>query len=58
MQLGRNLNLNEDLLKITEKDNLHDCKKCCTKMLSTWLDSTPEASWEMLLDAVEKTQGS
>jgi len=55
-QLGKNLNINEDLLNIIEKDNPLSCENCCSKMLSDWLDLTPEASWGMLLDAVEKLQ--
>jgi len=55
-QLGKNLNINEYLLNIIEKDNPHSCENCCSKMLSDWLDLTPEASWGMLFDAVEKLQ--
>jgi len=55
-QLGKNLNINEDLLNIIEKDNPLSCENCCSKMLSDWLDLTPEASWGMLFDAVEKLQ--
>jgi len=55
-QLGINLNINEDLLNLIEKDNPSSCENCCSKMLSNWLDLTPEASWGMLLDAVDKLQ--
>lgn len=55
-QLGRNLNITEDLLSIIETDCPHNCVSCCSKMLSDWLDSTPNASWGMLYDAVDKTQ--
>jgi len=55
-ELGKNLNIDEDLLNIIEKDYPHDCENCCSKMLSDWLDLTPEASWQILLDAVDKLQ--
>ena len=54
-QLGENLNINEDLLNIIEKDNLNSCENCCSKMLGDWLDLNVNASWEILLDAVSKT---
>lgn len=53
-ELGRHLYIREDLLNIIEKDNLHSCENCCSKMLCDWLESTPNASWEVLLDAVDK----
>lgn len=55
-QLGRNLNITEDLLSVIETDCPHSFESCCSKMLSEWLDSTPNASWGMLYDAVDKTQ--
>ena len=53
MELGRNLKIDEKLLNIIEKDNPHSCENCCSKMLYEWLDSTPEASWQILLDAMQ-----
>ena len=55
-QLGRNLDLDDTLLNIIEKNNPHDCERCCSKMLSEWLDLTPNASWKMLNNAMEKIQ--
>ena len=54
-QLGENLNINEDLLNIIEKDNPNCCEDCCSKMLGDWLDSNVNASWKILLDAVSET---
>ena len=54
-ELGRHLDIHEHILNITEKDNPHSCESCCSKMLSDWLDSTPNATWAVLLDAVDKT---
>ena len=54
--LGRNLNIEEDLLSIYEKDNPNNCEDCCIRMLSEWLDSTPDASWEMLLNSANNLQ--
>ena len=56
-QLGKNLNINEDLLNIIEKND-PDIENCCSKMLSDWLDLTPHASWEILLDAADKIQST
>ena len=53
-QLGENLNIDEDLLNIIDKDNPNSCKNCCSRMLSLWLDLNPNASWSILLDAVDK----
>ena len=53
-QLGENLNIDEDLLNIIDKDNPNNCENCCSKMLSSWLDLDPNASWSILLDAVDK----
>ena len=55
-QLGRNLGIDDTLLSITEKDHPHDCETCCSKMLSEWLDVTPNASWKMLYNAMDKTK--
>ena len=56
-QLGRNLNISEDLLNIIEKDYSY-CEDCCSKMLNDWLDSKPDASWGILLTAVDKAQNT
>ena len=53
-KLGRNLEIDHNLLNIIEKNNPLDCERCCSKMLSEWLDLTPNASWEMLSDAMDK----
>jgi len=54
MQLGKHLNIKEHLLNIIEKDNLNDCERSCSKMLSDWLDMHSCASWGELIDAVDK----
>lgn len=53
-RLGKNLKINGDLLNITEK-NYDKCEDCCSEMLSDWLESTPNSSWEILLNAVQET---
>ena len=55
-QLGKNLEINENLLAIIETNNPHDCESCCSEMLSEWLDLTPNASWKILNNAIDKTQ--
>jgi len=54
--LGKNLNIDKDLLNIIEKDHPYNCENCCSKMLSDWLDLTPGVSWGILHDAVDKLQ--
>ena len=53
-QLGRNLDIREDILKIIEKNYPQDCEECCSRMLSQWLELTPNATWGMLLEVVDK----
>ena len=55
-QLGRNLEIDDNLLNIIETNNPHDCESCCSEMLSEWLDLTPNASWKILNNAIDKTQ--
>ena len=55
-QLGRSLDLDDTLLNIIEMDYPYDCERCCSKMLSEWLDVTPNASWKILNNAMEKIQ--
>lgn len=55
-QLGKNLGVREDLLEIIAFNNERDCESCCSKMLIEWLDSNPNASWKILLNAIDKTQ--
>ena len=57
-QLGKNLNIDDNLLNIIEKDNAHNCVNCCSKVLHEWLDTNPNASWKILLDAVNKAQNA
>ena len=55
-QLGRNLEIEDNLLNIIETNNPHDSESCCSKMLNEWLDLTPNASWKILNNAIDKTQ--
>jgi len=54
MQLGRHLNIEENLLRIIEKNNFNDCERSCSKMLSDWLDMNVHASWGELIDSIDK----
>ena len=55
-RLGRNLNIGENLLQMIEKDYPHNCEECCSQMLNNWLELTPDATWGMLVEAVDKVQ--
>ena len=52
-QLGTQLNIDQHLMDIIEHDNLNDCKRCCSKMFSEWLNSKPNTSWEDIITAVD-----
>ena len=51
--LGRILNIKEELLRNIEKDHPKDCEECYSRMLSDWLELTPDATWGTLLKAVD-----
>ena len=55
-RLGRNLNIGENLLQMIEKDYPHNCEECCSQMLNNWLELTPDATWGILVEAVDKVQ--
>ena len=55
-QLGINLKLDENLLKIIKCNHPNDCESCCSVMLSEWLDINPYASWEMLNNAIDRIE--
>jgi len=48
------LNVADYLLKIIEKDHPNDCEGCCSKMLQEWLEMSSDASWEVLIDSMDK----
>jgi len=56
-QLGKNLNVQDEILKIIEKDYGPECEECCSRMLNQWIEVTPNATWGMLLEAVDKIEG-
>lgn len=45
-------------MKIIEKDHLQNCEECCSIMLNDWLELTPDATWAILLEAVDKVQSN
>jgi len=53
-QLGEHLNIEDYLLKNIEKDYSNDCEGSCSKMLQEWLDMNSNASWEVLIKALDK----
>lgn len=53
-ELGMQLSIDEQLLQNIAKDNAHDCKECCSKMLNEWLDMNTNASWGILINALDK----
>jgi len=53
-QLGGLLNIEEHLIRIIEQDHPNDCEGCCSKMLQEWLDMNSNATWEILVNALDK----
>lgn len=51
--LGIELDLPEDKLRVIQKDNPSDVEKCFTEMISTWLKETPEKSWSAIIKALK-----
>ena len=50
--IGLELELELDILKIISKDNQHDCVACFQSTLDRWLKSTPNATWHALEVAI------
>jgi len=42
-------------LDIIEKDNQSNTKECCMRMLQKWLEKTPDASWNDVLEALKNS---
>ena len=42
-------------LNIIQKNYPSDIERCCAEMLQHWLDVDTKASWNKLVDALEKT---
>ena len=45
-------------MDIIEYDHRNDCETCCSRMLSEWLDNTPHATWENLINATDNLSSS
>lgn len=54
--LGKILNIREEILRNIEKDHPQNCENCCSEMLSVWLELTSNATWAIMLEAVDKVQ--
>ena len=40
-------------MDIIEHDHPNDCKRCCSKMFSRWLDINPTACWKDITTALD-----
>ena len=52
-ELGTQLDVAQDLMDIIERDHPNDCKRCCIKLFSDWLDNNLAASWGDVITAVD-----
>ena len=53
--IGVFLELPQETLRTIEQDN-RNCIKCCNAMLDEWLETTPTASWSVLVEALESAK--
>ena len=43
----------ENAIEIIKKENTGDISECCTKMLKLWLNKSPNATWNQLIEALK-----
>ena len=53
-QLGSELQVDDDLMEIIEKDHSNNCQRCCFMMLEEWIHRNPSASLEDLIVATDR----
>ena len=53
-QLGLQLNVEPESLKIVQANHLNDHNKQCVEVLSLYLEQTPEPSWSEVVAALRK----
>ena len=54
--LGELLELESYKMEMTAFNHSHDIDMCCMDVLMTWLDTTPNASWNQLIRALRSVQ--
>ena len=54
-QLGRQLNIDQNLINILQHDHGNDCVECCTRMLEAWLEQNiyDDVTWEILIYVID-----
>jgi len=55
-KLGTQLKVDYHLMDNIEYDHPTDCERCCSKMLTEWLQSNPNACWENLIAVIDNLQ--
>ena len=51
--LGVLLHFKQTELETIFKDLRNDSKECCKRLLSTWLEKSPNATWNQLFSAID-----
>ena len=51
--MGRNATADLDVIRV---DHPFDVKACCSRMFTEWRQTTLEASWKLLIEALEEVQ--
>ena len=52
-RIGKFLDIIPGELDIIESDNFRNCRECCNKMFTKWLDVDTRASWEKLKHCIK-----
>ena len=53
-EMGTQLNIDQHMMSIIERDHPNDCTKCCFEMFLKWLCNNPDACWEDITTAVDR----
>ena len=56
-EIGRQLGLSDGPLATIEKNFAADAEKCCSEMLSKWLETNTDASWQKLFTVIDNCAG-
>ena len=51
-EIGVALGLSNSKLRIIKADHPTSVRDCCVNMFSSWLNQTPNPSWEIVLNAI------
>ena len=56
LEVGRNLEISEDYLRIIRERENNDPRKCASAMVNKWLQSGQDPTWAKLIEALEDSE--